>query len=219
MGQWKGLFSSGDVTPNWLTASHGTEAPERPPVSKTVNGGRQESQESSRERPILRMRLGHFCSLFSSLFCSHYKMNPCHEDMSQWTYWYEGARSLSSHSYGKVQQPYASWGQPWPPLSCVHCAFLAFHKPENLWKARHSLSLNLLNSSETLCVAWFLPQVYISNPSLKWELTSESSFSVNDAMKNGWAGPKTEPVTYSGWKKNSLHSQKWINFYHITSCG
>lgn len=44
MGQWKGLFSSGDVTPNWLTASHGTEAPERPPVSKTVNGGRQESQ-------------------------------------------------------------------------------------------------------------------------------------------------------------------------------
>lgn len=100
--------------------------------------------------------------LFSVQSYSCYKVNSCHEDINQWMYWYtrvpgpsastpmEGSRhsAATPHVMRKVL----------PSWSCIHCPFLAFHKPT------HSLSHILLNASETLHVGWFLSQVYNSNP-------------------------------------------------------
>lgn len=102
---------------------------------------------SGRERLILKMKLGHFCSLFSSIVGMKWTL-------AMNALLYEGPGPSAATSMERSRHSAAMlhiMRKALRPSSCVHSPFLAFHKPT------HSLSY------PSYCF-WFLSQVYISNP-------------------------------------------------------
>lgn len=101
--------------------------------------------ERRRVRPIFKMKLRPFCSLFSSTATIKWTLA-----MRMWAsecidIWVPGPSAATPMEMSRHSAAIPCIvGKALPPSSCVHCPFLSFHKPT------HSLSHILLNSSETL---------------------------------------------------------------------